>query len=139
MGEIAVAGGAPNVPCDPQVTWDSTQFCHFQVTPNGSNALQLEQDFLLAFDKVRSRLSTCTLTLDKVDGGSPVEPDKVNVVFTDDKGYQSVVPEDPMDGWTYDDPQNPSKVILNGKSCADLKANVHGKVEVVLGCKTIVR
>ena len=140
VGDLAVAGGAPNEGCDPIQTWDWTKFCHFQVTPNSRNdAAQLEQDFLLAFDKIRSRLASCELTLAKVDGGLPVEPGKVNVVFTDDRGYENVVPEDGMDGWTYDDPQNPSKVILNGKACTDLKANVHGKVDVVLGCKTIVR
>lgn len=138
MGELAVAGGAPNQGCDPMNTWDSSMFCHFQVTPSGNDATELENEFLLAFDKIRSRLASCELTLEKRDGGLPVEPGKVNVVFTDDHGYESVVPEDGMDGWTYDDPQNPSKVVLNGQACAKLKANVHGKVDVVLGCKTIV-
>lgn len=140
VGQIAVAGGAPTPGCDPEQTWDYTKYCHFQVTPNGQNdATRLEQDFLLAFDKIRSRLLSCALTLEKVDGGMPVEPDKVNVVFTNDLGYQSIVPEDGTDGWTYDDPLSPAKVFLHGKSCDDLKANVHGKVDVVLGCKTIVR
>ncbi len=141
VGQMAVAGGAPNEGCDAEQTWDWTRFCHFQVTPNSGQggAAQLEQEFLLAFDKIRSRLASCELTLEKVDGGLPVEPGKVNVVFTDDRGYETVVPEDGTDGWQYDDPQNPSKVILSGKACTDLKTNVHGKVDVVLGCKTIVR
>jgi hypothetical protein len=137
MGQIAVAGGAPNPACDPSQTWDSTKFCHFQVTPNSANdPAQLEQEFLLAFDKVRSRLATCTLTLEKT---SPVEPDRVNVVFTDDLGYVRVVPESTTDGWTYDVPDDPSSVTLHGTACDDLKKNVHGKVDVVLGCRTIVR
>jgi len=140
MGEVAVAGGAPNPMCDPNDTVNSSRFCHFQVTPNGQNdAYALEQEFLIAFDKIRARLASCELSLEKPDGGAPVEPDKVNVVFTDDHGYENVVPEDPTDGWTYDDPNNPTKVILHGKSCSDLKANVRGKVDVVLGCKTVVR
>jgi hypothetical protein len=138
MGNVALAGGVPNQPCYPEITQDPSQFCHFQVTPGGG-AFQLENEFRIAFDKIRSRVASCEFALEKADGGSPVEPDKANVVFTDDYNDQSIVPEDPQDGWTYDDANNPTKIILHGKSCAALKANVRGQVQVVLGCKTVVR
>ena len=138
MGNLALAGGVPNKPCYPEITQDPSLFCHFQVTPGGG-AFQLENEFRIAFDKIRSKVASCEFTLEKADGGAPVEPDKANVVFTDDYNEQSIVPEDPQDGWTYDDPVNPTKIVLHGKSCSALRANVRGQVEVVLGCKTVVR
>jgi hypothetical protein len=138
MAQLALAGGAPNQPCDPDETKYEQNMCHFQITPiggqNGTNAL--EQQMLIAFDKIRAKVTSCDLTLDK---SGLVDPTLVNVVFTDSLGVQVVVPADPVDGWTYDNPASPSKVVLNGKSCSDMKANTLGKVVVVLGCKTLVR
>ena len=48
------------------------------------------------------------------------------------------IPQNPQNGWSYDDPQNPTKVILNGQACADMKADPDSKIRVVIGCKTIV-
>jgi hypothetical protein len=138
MAQLALAGGAPNQPCDPQTTSDTSMFCHMQVTPvSGGQASQLELEFSIAFDKIRSHLASCSLGIDTSKG--PVDPSKVNVVFVNNYGVKSVVLEDPQDGWTYDNAQNPTKVILNGKSCDALKANVHGSVSFVLGCQTIVK
>jgi hypothetical protein len=138
MAQLALAGGAPNQPCDPNETKWASNMCHFQITPVGGagNVSQLEQDFLIAFDKIRAKVTSCELALDK---SGIVDPSLVNVVFTDARNTSQVVPEDPTDGWTYDDPTNPTKVVLHGKSCNDLKANPSGSVEVVLGCKTIVK
>jgi hypothetical protein len=141
MGQLAVAGGAPNQPCDPQNVGDPSQFCHFQVTPTGvsGNPGDLQNQFKLTLDRIRSRIASCTLALEHVDGGQRIEPNKVNVVFSDDTGIQSIVPEDATNGWTYDDPSNPTRVFLHGNSCDALKANVDGSVTVVLGCDTVLR
>ena len=138
MAQLALAGGAPNQPCDPNETLFESNMCHFQITPISSSQspIELEQEMLIAFDRVRARVTSCELTLDK---SGTVDPSLVNVVFTDDTGTQQVVLEDPANGWTYDDPTSPTKVILHGKSCDALKANASGDVEVVLGCKTIVK
>ncbi len=141
MGELAIAGGAPNQPCDPQNVSQPSMFCHLQVTPlgGGGNQGALEAEFVTALDEARGKVASCTLELDHPDGGQPINPDRVNVVFFDDIGDQTVVPEDPVNGWTYDDPTNPTSVTLNGESCATLHQNPDGYVTVVLGCETIVR
>jgi hypothetical protein len=141
MGELAVAGGAPNEPCDPENVMDPSMFCHLQVTPLGSSddEAALEAEFITALDEARGKVASCTLTLDHPDGGKPIDPTRVNVVFVDDLGDQTVVAEDPMNGWTYDDPTDPTTVTLHGTSCTTLHQNPDGYVTVVLGCETIVQ
>ena len=140
LGDLAVAGGAPNDGCLPHELLDVTHMCHFQITPAAAgSALTLEHDLLAAFDKIRSKVTSCTLTLEKSDGGAAVDPSKVNVVFTGTNGVRTVLSEDPKDGWSYDDPNAPSQVILNGASCKALKSDPDGKLSVVLGCKSIVK
>ena len=140
MGNLAVAGGAPNEPCDPNeltVTWN---MCHFQITPSGQpNPGELELQFAAAIDKIRSRVSSCTLTIDVVDGGT-VDPGKVNVRFTDSvTGITTVFPQDAANGWTYDDPSAPTAIILHGGACTDLMDDPDGDVQVVLGCTSITK
>jgi hypothetical protein len=112
--------------------------CHLQVTPvqGAQDPLILEQALRVAFDNIRSKVTSCELTLVKT---GLVDPTLVNVVFTDANNTQQIVPEDPTNGWTYDDPNNPTKIVLHGQSCSDLKANPSGDVEVVLGCRTVVK
>jgi hypothetical protein len=138
MAELALAGGAPNQPCDPKETQFADNMCHIQITPISAtqDPTLLEQAMRIAFDKARAKVTSCELAL-SVSG--TVDPALVNVVFTDATSTQTVVLEDPVDGWTYDDPASPTRVLLHGKACEALKANPGGDVEVVLGCKTIVR
>jgi hypothetical protein len=138
MGALAVAGGAPNEPCDPTNYYEPSEFCHVQVTPTTSDASELEEEFLIAFDKVRSSVASCEFTLDKVDGGM-LDPAEVNVAFVDDEGEEQDFVQDPVNGWTYDDAQSPTEVIVHGDACTEVKANVSGRLSIVLGCATIVK
>jgi hypothetical protein len=137
MAQLALAGGTARKNCDPNETKFADNMCHFQLTPTGAqDATQLEQDMIIAFDKIRATVTSCELTLDK---SGLTDPTLVNVVFTDAYNVEHVVPEDPKDGWTYDNDADPTKVILNGQSCDAMKNNPRGKVIVVLGCKTITK
>ena len=136
MAQLALAGGAPNQPCLVDEIRFQSNMCHFQLTPLGGDATQLQLAMAIAFEKIRAKVTSCELVLDR---SGIVDPTLVNVVFTDAHATEHVVPEDPIDGWTYDDPIAPTKVTLHGQSCQDLKDNPSGDVEVVLGCKTIVK
>jgi hypothetical protein len=140
MGHLAVAGGAPNPGCDPNNVSDPTQMCHFQITPGGGKtALQLEQDFLDAINKIRGDISSCNFLLEKTDGGGPIDPALVNVIFDDGSGAQTLIPQDKLNGWTYDDFKNPTRVILHGTMCDTVKNDPNGSVDILLGCKTVVK
>jgi hypothetical protein len=58
----------------------------------------------------------------------------VNVVYTDKDGKEQLIPESAADGWTYDDPKNPSTVKLNGGWCSKVTSNNDAKVRIILGC-----
>jgi von Willebrand factor type A domain len=137
MGDLAEAGGTAPPGCN--TNWsDSNKTgtpCHFQITPGSKNAQQIQADFLAAVNKIRDTISSCEFALDFSSGD--VDPTKVNVVFTSGGGQSSQINQDAADGWTYDDPNAPTKVILHGTSCDTLKADPSGKVKIVIGCKTV--
>jgi hypothetical protein len=138
MASLAVAGKTANSGCDPNEVIDEKKMCHFQITPGAKTVQQLRQDFIDAINAIRTKSLSCEFPLVKPDGGASVDPSKVNVVF-DGTGGKSVLSQDGQDGWTYDDPANPTKVVLHGPTCDRVKADPAGKVSIVLGCKTILK
>jgi hypothetical protein len=135
MGALAAAGGAAPAGCNPAENADVSKVCHFQVTPNGKTAAQITQDFIKAINQIRGQVLSCEFALDKAPGAK-ADPAKVNVVFVDKNGVSHPLYQDPVNGWTYDNPTTPTKVILHGQGCADVKADPQGKVDIVLGCVT---
>ncbi|MBX3221092.1 MAG: VWA domain-containing protein [Labilithrix sp.] len=137
VGDLAEAGGTAAPGCN--TNWsdlDKTGFpCHFQITPGTKTAQQIQADFLAAINKIRDTVSSCELALAFNSGD--VDPAKVNVVYTSGSGQSSQVTQNATNGWTYDDPKAPKKVILHGSSCDTLKADPNGKVKIILGCKTV--
>ncbi len=141
MGDLAVAGGESEAGCLPGWNAQSpvgSKPCHFQITPGAKTVDQLAQDFLDMMQRIQGT-ATCTLAIGAPQGGGTIDPSAVNVVMIDDKGKQTPVLQDPVDGWTYDDPQNPTLIKLHGSACVDAKRLVGGTVEVKLGCKTQVK
>ncbi|MBP9114455.1 MAG: VWA domain-containing protein, partial [Polyangiaceae bacterium] len=137
MSRLALAGGTKaNPTCSTNAT-NVANVCHFQVTP-GSNAAastKLKQDFVDAINKVRGLAIGCEYKLEN-NGGGAINPNKVNVVWTDGSGKETFVPKNAQNGWSYDDDQNPTKVILHGTSCSDATEDLQSSVKVVIGCDT---
>ena len=48
------------------------------------------------------------------------------------------VPQDPTNGWSYDNPTDPKTITLNGSACTNLKNDPNATVNIVLGCATVV-
>jgi hypothetical protein len=133
LGNLAVAGGTGPMGCNPNENASgATDFCYFQVDPTTVNATQLQQQFEDAINSIRGQVITCTFPLQSTGVGT-VDPGKVNVEVDG-----MTIPQDPMNGWTYDNPSNPTSITLNGTSCANLKADSHAMVQIVLGCMTVV-
>jgi hypothetical protein len=76
------------------------------------------------------------------DGGSAVIG-KVNVEFTAPNGQKSTLGWVPKaadcnqvnDGWYYDDPNNPTRIVICPQTCTGFGA---GKLDILLGCDTVV-
>jgi hypothetical protein len=84
---------------------------------------------------------TCELDLRGPDG-QPIDPEKVAVRFTpegeegwllDQVGEASKCDE-VIDGWHYDDPDQPARIILCPETCQALNTDITGALEVLTGC-----
>lgn len=131
MAQVAVAGGTPRPNCDVNNISDPTRMCHFQLTP-GSSAAQLAADFLAAINQIRGLAASCEYSF-TVPAGQQLDPNLVSVTFTQN-GQSTEVPKSTSNGWRYDNPSNPTKVILEGGWCDQVRNASDGKVEIVLGC-----
>lgn len=143
VGRLAVAGGAPAAGCSP--AWNQSSPpgqlpCHLQISPGAKTAVQLRDELLAAIATIRGAVASCEFALERPDGSQGVaDPSRVNVTFTGNDGKGTTVLQSGTDGWTYDDATNPTTVIFHGAACERVKTEVDGKVEIQLGCKTLVK
>jgi hypothetical protein len=132
LAALAVAGGTAPAGCNPKENAaGATDYCYFNVDPTGAAASTEEQAFLTAINSIRGQVSSCTLAITPTGAGT-IDPSTVNVILDG-----TTVPQDPANGWTYDDPTNPTSVTLHGNSCDELKNDPHAMISIILGCKTV--
>jgi hypothetical protein len=105
----------------------------------------IQDAFQKALDQVRGNALPCDYVLPQKLADKSFAYDQVNVDYTK-LGAQKpeIIPQNAGcppngEGWSYDDPHNPQRISLCPTTCARLKADGGGKVEILLGCSTIVR
>jgi hypothetical protein len=138
LGNIAQSGGSAPAGCDPNNNTSTTNLCYFEVDPSGSSTAT-QAAFEAAINAIRGKvvsILSCTFKLTGTDAGM-IDPSKVNVVVNG-----MTVPPDPVNGWTYDNPTNPTSVTLHGTSCAEVtgsgaEAGATASVSIELGCATV--
>ena len=112
--------------------------CHFQITPGTKTSAQLSDEFLDMMHRIQGS-NACTLEIGAPSDGQTIDPGLVNVEMVDSQGNVTTVPQSPTDGWTYDDPSHPTRVILHGPACSNAQKLMGGEVKVSLGCATQVK
>jgi hypothetical protein len=131
LGYVAQAGGTGPANCKPNENSTTSDLCYFEIDPSkATSASQLQMQFETALNTIRGEVVSCTFPIQS-SGLGMVDPSKVNV----EVGGKTIL-QDPANGWTYDNPQNPTEIILHGAACAEAKGNLTEKVSIVLGCKT---
>jgi hypothetical protein len=137
LGYLAQSGGSGPAGCNPSNNTSLTNLCYFEVDPSGSSSAT-QTAFETAINAIRGKVATllsCTFKLTGTDAGM-IDPSKVNVIVNG-----MAVPPDPVNGWTYDNPANPTSVTLHGMSCAEVTgmgdAGTTTSVSIQLGCATI--
>jgi len=134
LGNLALAGGTGPKNCNPnENTAGATDLCFFEVDPTAGNASQTEMAFETAINAIRGQVLSCTFPLNLDKDAGMLDPSKVNVTVDG-----MTVSQDPNNGWTYDNPSNPTEIIFHGTSCNNLKMNSMATVNIILGCATIV-
>jgi von Willebrand factor type A domain-containing protein len=101
----------------------------------------VEEEFRLALAKVRGEALPCIYELPPQVVSGDVGLGFVNVEISHAGGDPTTVPFDPDcsgDGWSYDDPEMPTAIVLCPETCAALKADLEAGIQVVMGCATFV-
>ncbi len=120
LNAIAVGGGTDNA---------------FIVALN--DPAKTQTDFLSAVNLIRGKSISCEVPLPPPPVGKKLDPNKVNVQLSGtgqptDLKYGVDCTGDAA--WHYDDPANPTKVLLCESACAAAKTEAAGRLDVVFGC-----
>src|SRR5262249_7221243 len=99
------------------------------------------QDLLNALHAIQSQGVGCTFQMPM---GMNVDPNLVNVTYTPmGMGMPTTLGQVPdagactaKGGWYYDNPQNPTEIILCPSTCMQISADTLAKIDIILGCKT---
>ncbi|MET0594082.1 MAG: vWA domain-containing protein [Polyangiaceae bacterium] len=140
LSQMAFAGGTASSPtCDHAGTKDVGN-CHFDMTTSQDFAGDLRK----ALATITGKALTCTFDVPTGVAGVPVDPTKVNVNFTPSGGATVGILQDNTaacdqgaDGWQY--AENETKIVLCGQSCTKVKADPLARIDIVLGCKTVIK
>ena len=131
MGWMAVKGGTARPDCSPTENMNEAGVCHYQVTPGG-DATATKQALVDAINQIRALSASCEFTFTT---NKNTDINNVEVEITAKDGTKTKIPKDPENGWSFDDPEAPTKVVLNGEACASSNGTVSGRVDVVIGCR----
>jgi hypothetical protein len=120
-------------------TTDPVKPCHFDMSKSFT-----ADELAKAITKVRGELLGCIYDLPQAEGGKEVDKDYVNVEVAGGGGGSRAVykRKDASDDCAADgcwDYTPDGKVRLIGKACTDVKTSVDAKVQIVVGCKTMVK
>jgi hypothetical protein len=134
LGYLAQAGGSGPTGCMPSDNTSTAGLCYFEVDPSGTSTAT-QTAFENAINAIRGQVVSlsCTFPLTVVDGGT-IDPGEVNVTVNG-----ATVPQDATNGWTYDNPTNPTSVTLHGTSCAEVTSTQSASVSIVVGCQTVTK
>jgi hypothetical protein len=133
LGNLALAGGGAPAGCNPNESQTAANLCYFEVDPTqASSAAALQASFAAALSAIRGQALSCTFPL-QTTGLGTIDPSLVNVTVDG-----TTIPQSSTDGWSYDNPSNPTAIVFNGAACASLKADASAKVSIVVGCATVI-
>lgn len=118
------------------------------------------QQFLAAMNQIRGTITqTVTRTITRTEvvplecewvmpapqEGQEQDPQKVNVRFTSGGTQQSLgmVPDQAacathQNGWYYDQPTDPTKIIACPDACDAIKAATDARIDILVGCQTTI-
>ena len=135
LSQMATQGGTAPPGCSDM----GPNYCHFDMTTAPDLSAALNE----AFKAITGSVITCNYTIPPPSNGMVVDPKLVNVTFTSSSGSNTIAkdPDPPggacNQGWQYN--ANSTQIQLCPDTCNLVKADPNAKIEVVLGCSTMVR
>jgi hypothetical protein len=133
LGNLASAGGTGPTGCNPdENTAGATDLCYFEVDPTAGSQTATETAFENAINAIRGQVVSCTFPLNVNPEAGMLDPTKVNVTVDG-----TTVPQSATNGWSYNNPTDPTSIVFNGSACTSLKNDASANVQIVLGCATV--
>lgn len=101
------------------------------------------REFREALATVRGQALPCEYELPEEVANRQIAFDRVNVLFTPTGGAAAeTILQSPgcsaPGGWRYDDPADPTRIVLCPDACARVKGSREARLEIRLGCQTEV-
>jgi hypothetical protein len=110
-----------------------------------------KQDFKPVFDVLSTEVIenaglACEWVIPEPMGGDVIDYGKVNVDFDDGKGNVTPIgkvdgPDScggVVDGWYYDDPVKPTKILVCPQTCVKIQGAANAAMKLKFGCETII-
>jgi hypothetical protein len=99
-------------------------------------------DIANALAAIRRSEVSCDFSIPPAPAGQELDPYAVNVVLQQTDGSEKVLGYSKgcatSEGWRYDDPAAPKRILLCTSACTDARSSAVGKVSIAFGCKTHV-
>jgi hypothetical protein len=96
--------------------------------------------------EVQRQVLPCEWQLPAAPSGATLDPERVNVRLSFGGGRDDALSKVPDaascaedGGWYYDDPVAPARILACPASCEGLRAEPDVRVELLLGCRTVLR
>jgi hypothetical protein len=132
LSAMATNGGTARPGCSDT----GPNYCHFDMTQSEN----FQEDLRQALVDIVGQALSCEYEVPLPPDGQSVNPDLVNVLFTDGAGERHEVPKN-LDGagcdvgWHYSDDGN--QVVLCESTCDLVRSDTRARLDVVFGCDTI--
>ncbi len=130
LAELALAGGTARPSCDKAEKTNLAKMCHQQVNSKNKTIAQAASDVGAALVKMRYHAVACDID---VTPAIKADPKNVNVSLVDASNKRQEVPAGTKDGWVYDDPTSPTRIVLQGEACVTARSALY-RAEASLGC-----
>ncbi len=99
-------------------------------------------DIVSALSAIRRSQISCDFAIPPAPAGKQLDAFAVNVVLKQAGGTEKVLGYSKdcaaSDGWRYDDPNAPKRILLCSNACTDARAPATDSVAIAFGCKTQV-
>lgn len=127
LSKVAIAGGTPRT-SDCLILGGG--YCHYQIEPDDDGT---SADTVAALNDARSRSSrSCEYA---IAGDGRLLAEATEVLFDDGAGKIARVARDAANGWTYNTPENPTRIVVAGETCRKLQENKQSGLSIRLSCE----
>jgi hypothetical protein len=106
------------------------------------NPAQTSADFSAAINQIRGASVSCVVAIPPAPDGRTFDKEKVSVRYTSAGNPVADLSYDPdclaEDTWHYDDPANPTQIVLCASTCGSVQADVLAALDVGFTCEQTI-